>query len=134
MEMDRALDAIDGVVSFVKDSAAHVLSEERLIDLEVALVEVLTNAVRHGRPAEPDQSIGVEVDLNATGVTLTIRDTGAPLPVDLFAAAPALDDIDPLAESGRGLALVVETTDRVRVMPQAGNNGIELTFNGKATS
>ena len=130
--MDRALDAIDGVVSCVKDSVVHVFSDERLFDLEVALVEVLTNAVRHGQPTVPGQRIGVEVDLDGTDITLTVHDTGAALPVDLFEVAPPLDEVDPMAERGRGLSLVVKMADRVRVLPQVGNNRIELTFSGKA--
>ncbi len=71
--------------------------------------ELATNAIRHSRSGEPDQTFVVRVDRGPNGMTVTCRDNGMPTSAVegrgglLFAASPE----DRLAaEDGRGLALI----------------------------
>lgn len=119
--MPVELEAIDRIAPKLRDAAAAHLPEDRLIALEIALVEALSNIVRHGHPAGE-----VEIALRlGAGVEVEIVDVGNPIPPGLL-EAEAPDD--PLAESGRGLALIRTCADDLRYESGEGRNRLTLTF------
>jgi anti-sigma regulatory factor (Ser/Thr protein kinase) len=94
-----------------------VLDDDSAASVELALVEALTNSIRHG-PADSAQPIGIFLDVTDEDVVLEIADGSPPMPT-LFDGAGQqkleLDgyDIDDLAEGGRGLSLIVLSMDEV---------------------
>ncbi|MDH2327347.1 ATP-binding protein [Cereibacter sp. SYSU M97828] len=120
--MPVELEAIDRLAPEVRAAAAAHLPEDRLVAVEIALVEALSNVVRHGHPAGE-----VEIELRplARGIEVEIADVGNPIPPGLL-EAEAPDD--PLAESGRGLALIRTCADDLRYESSEGRNRLTLTF------
>ncbi|MFN8074940.1 MAG: ATP-binding protein [Kineosporiaceae bacterium] len=75
-----------------------------VVDVALLLVsELVTNAVRHGRPP-----IRVEMDCEGEhSIAVRVHDGGASLP----AVIDLTTDVDPSAEGGRGLAIVQALSD-----------------------
>jgi anti-sigma regulatory factor (Ser/Thr protein kinase) len=109
-ELGRAADQVRAWLSGVveDDSAAAI---------ELALVEALTNSIRHG-PTGSAEPIGIFLESNDADVVIEIADGSPPMPT-LFAGAgqQKLDrdavDFENLAEGGRGLSLIVLSMDDV---------------------
>ena len=95
------------------------LSERFRGGFELAVVEVVTNVVRHSEDGAP---VRVELALRATGdgIEAVIIDDADPAAVDIDGAS--MPDPDDLAESGRGLALVTMLVDDFAHEPLAHGN------------
>lgn len=88
----------------VLDVAARLGLAPLADDLALVVSELVTNAVLHARPP-----LELEIDVEAGGVTLVVRD-GAPDP-------PRPRGAGPNAEGGRGLHLVDELSHATGVAP-----------------
>lgn len=95
---------------------------------EIGASEALTNAVKHGHAAAPGSQIEMTLEWAADAVTVEIFDLPGTTPFDPRTHAPLLDDVDPLAESGRGLALIVHCADAVDYISTGARNRLVLTF------
>jgi serine/threonine-protein kinase RsbW len=73
---------------------------------ETALIELITNSLRHGRTAR-DIRCTVELDVTETSLTAQLTDTGGPV---ILPAAP-WEMPDDESEGGRGPALIDLLTD-----------------------
>jgi anti-sigma regulatory factor (Ser/Thr protein kinase) len=97
---------------------------------EVALVEALTNAVKHGNAAQLPEAF-ILCELEATNGTLTVRviDQG---PGYTLPRAPRADwnpdDIASVPESGYGVALIRGIFPKVRTIGRPGEFGLEMTL------
>jgi serine/threonine-protein kinase RsbW len=120
--------AVDPVVLSLKDDLRDTLPADRLDAVEIAVTEALTNIGRHAQTeAEPAQ-VRILVSVTGAGVTIEIADTAPPGPADLFERARSLDEIDPLEECGRGLALIRFYSDGLSFEPGAAGNRLKLEF------
>ncbi|EPX75439.1 ATP-binding protein [Salipiger mucosus] len=128
LEMPPVLGEIDPLVVSLKRELADSLPEEKLSALEIAIAEALTNAVEHGASASVSQPIAVSASSTDLGVTIEIIDAGDQVPHDLYDEVVSLDDIDPLAESGRGLSLIRHLSDKLIFEQRDGRNRLELQF------
>lgn len=81
-----------------QDLCARGIAGETRDDVLLVLSELVTNAIRHGRPLEDDGTVHVDWTVCERGVSITVTDGGGGLP--LPAALPGHD------EGGRGLAIV----------------------------
>ena len=94
-----------------------VMDDDAAAGVELALVEALTNSIRHG-PADNAQPIGIFVEVSEEDVVVEIADGSPPMPT-LFdgAGQQKLDldkfDLESLPEGGRGLSLIVLSMDEV---------------------
>ncbi len=104
----------------------------RLQELELAVVEAVTNIIKHGNSAGPDQGIGLELRRQDNVVEIVITDCGSPIPeAALEKSHTALDfnpdDIADLPTCGMGLALIREATDSFDYQILNGVNTMRLT-------
>lgn len=96
------------VRAFLETCAAGNDSDYQYV-LTLLGAELATNAIRHSRSGEPDQTFVIRVDRGPNGLTVTCRDNGTPVSAlrgeggQLFAASP---EERLTAEDGRGLALI----------------------------
>lgn len=128
------LDAIDAVLARVRQVAAHALPPSRAGDVEIALAELLANTVRYAvAESGVAPSIQIEIAQGEDALRIAVTDRGEAQPSDLYDNVPDLQDIDPLAESGRGVPLILAMADRVRATPRPGANRTELSFLRKVT-
>lgn len=118
--MDRDLDAIPPVAGFMRDFASQVLSDEDATAVELSLVEALTNAVKHGGlNGRASGQIVVQGHADTAAFVIEVFDTVPVVPEGMLEQAGAhrfeidIDDIESLAENGRGLSIMVLCMDEV---------------------
>lgn len=115
--MPRDLAAISPLSQSVTALMAPAFDQDARDAVDLALVEALSNAVQHGTK-ESAKQIGLEVSLTDTEITLDIIDSTPPMPLFLLEdvdpdALEIGDDLEAVAENGRGLALIVMVMDEV---------------------
>ena len=97
-------------------------------DLSVALSEACANAVEHGgtSASEPAGAYRVTAYLDGEKCRIEVADSGPGFPALRGRAAlrPAPDH----AENGRGLCLIHELADHVRVVNRPGRGGAVVSF------
>lgn len=98
------------------------LDDLTAFEVELAVVEVITNVVRHGWPYHEQVPISVLVEIKPDAVKTTIEDPGAPPPMRRESRPQ-----DPLAESGRGIEIIYAVTDEVEHAVLQHGNVIVLT-------
>lgn len=86
-------------------------------EIEMALVELVSNIVRHGYGTEVAASITLELQRDDGRVAIAIRDEGRPVPPWARQAADAALDYDPtdleaLPTGGIGLAMAMAAVDQ----------------------
>lgn len=120
IHMTRDLSAIPAVAEQARGLAAPHLDDFGIADVELALVEALTNAVRHGWIHSRSASdIIILVTITDTAIIIDIVDKSQPFPAHLLQDAGAHkldfdpDDLETLHENGRGLSLIVMSMDDV---------------------
>ncbi|MEU6357716.1 ATP-binding protein, partial [Streptomyces sp. NPDC047072] len=85
----------------------------------LGVTELLTNVHRH---AQPDKTCTVEIELLLDRLTVSVRDHDPRLPV-----VTDIDDSEPLATCGRGLAMVAAVSESWGVRPD-GESGKVVWF------
>ena len=85
--------------------------EETGEQINLAVIEAGTNAIKHGNKEDPDKRAHFEFILNPDRLTIVVRDYG-----DGFDREKVADPLEPtnlLKSSGRGLFLMEECMDSV---------------------
>ena len=103
----------------------------RLAELELAVVEAVTNVIRHGNIGGMRQAIELQLARQENGIKVTIKDRGRSIPEAALSASESVLDFDPddifnLPERGLGLALIREAVDRVDYQTAEGSNTLLL--------
>ncbi|MCC5996409.1 MAG: ATP-binding protein [Oceanicaulis sp.] len=118
--LDRNLNAIASVAVAVKAYADAVLDDDGAAAVELALVEVLTNAIKHsGLRSRAAGQIAVSAHVDGRELVVEVCDCAPLAPEALLEKARdkrvevSVDDIALLEESGRGLSIIVLTMDEV---------------------
>ena len=114
---------------------ARRIPEEHRQAIELAIVEAVTNVIRHGYPDGEQGVAEVYYSEQDNGVRVEIRDRGRPIPPDkleqadgsVFAFDP--DDIANLPEGGMGLSLIKQLFDTVYYESRDGINRLILEKN-----
>lgn len=88
--------------------------------LLLAVAELVVNPGQHAQP--PATEVEVSLVREGDGLRLELRDDGAPF--DDFVACWHAEPVDPLAESGRGLALVAAQFPQAHYAPGAGGRNL----------
>lgn len=133
LSLDCDLDEIRRVGGWLSDTCKAIdpICRE---ELELAVVEAVTNIIKHGGLAGPDQAIGLELKRHDTGVEVIITDRGNPIPEEALAKSYGAldfdpDDIENLPVHGLGLALIREATDVFDYHSAGGVNTMRLVKN-----
>ena len=128
--VECGLGPVDAATGDVRAFVGDGLAPEALIRLEIVLTEALNNVVLHGG-LPPGAGIDLAVRKDGAGVWVEIRDPGRPVPAELFGTARDPADLDPLAESGRGIPLIVALSDALRYESRDGANCLTLRFGAR---
>lgn len=124
--MTNGVDAIDPMVLTLRGHVAPVLSDDARFRFELCVTEALTNIVTHATATTAPITINLRVD--AGHASIDIFDPEGADPFDLRAHANELSQVDAMAESGRGLGLIVECSDNVSYGPTGTQNALTLEF------
>jgi serine/threonine-protein kinase RsbW len=107
-------------------------SEEVSNEIEIGVVEAMSNIVRHGYGNSNAGVIEVSYDYRGAEISIELRDRGIPMPADaLQGKADSAFDFDPediehLPESGMGLALMKASFDRIDYQSDGQGNLLRL--------
>jgi len=102
-------------------------------NIELCVVEAVTNSIKHSCCGESGHEIRVGLTLTQEAVTLDVCDTG-PHPMDPKVLDDAvikppgdnITDIEDIAEGGRGLGIMKEIMDSVTYKSEEGMNCLTL--------
>lgn len=128
---ENGLESLTRVAVDVHALAGPTLGEEGAGDVELALVEAITNVIRHGYGPNGGP-IRVEVAAGSGGVVIRIFDWGQPIPGNaLSQAGLARFDFNPenlseIPEGGMGLSIITSTMDQVTYRSDEGQNTLTL--------
>jgi anti-sigma regulatory factor (Ser/Thr protein kinase) len=112
--------------AFAGFAEAHALPAEVRRSVNVALDELLANAVSHGQTGRDPCSVTVEVELDLERVTVTVTDDGAPFdPFGRDAPDTSLS-LEERAIGGLGIHLVGQLMDQVSYQRRDGHNVVVL--------
>lgn len=126
--MPSRLDAVDPMVLTLKGQLEGILAEETLCRFDICLSETLANLVLHAKTKAPEPRIEVVLAISAGLVTAEIFDPDGAQAFDIRESARDLSEVDVMAESGRGLGLILECADAVDYGPVRDRNRLSLTF------
>jgi serine/threonine-protein kinase RsbW len=126
--LDSRIEEIRKLGPWLAAALAHEEDEAGIAELELALVELVSNTIRHGYKSEPGHAIQLRLERLSLGrVRIEIRDHGAPIPAGPLGSSDDrlafdADNLDALPESGLGLAMAREVVDRMDYRAAADGN------------
>lgn len=111
--------AVSEVISNIKATYGP-LEEGTLFELSVVLNELVLNAVKHGNKEDESKKVRITAGVTENGFAcLIIEDEGYGYDYECFCKSKAdcagEDDICSIMESGRGILIVKNLCDRVKV-------------------
>lgn len=118
------------IIDAVQDELSRVWDQALVIDLadrmpfELAVVEVVTNAVRHSKPASDEVELDLEVQVHRDLLLARLFELGAQ-PLDIPESAGMMPSPD--SEAGRGLALARQLLTTITCERRDGANVWTLT-------
>lgn len=119
-QMPRDLGAIAAVAVSTRRLASDHLGADAAAEVELALVEALTNAVKHGEFHDRDHpNITITVEKLDDRLVVKVADSTPLIPEDQMQDLGEHrlefdpDNLDTLLENGRGLSLIVLSMDDV---------------------
>lgn len=113
MDLPSECTMVHRVVCYVVREARDFGFEGRHLRtaIPLALTEALVNAVKHGNDEAADKRVGLSVDIDVDGVTMTVWDEGEGF--DPASIPESIRPEDILKESGRGIFLIRAYMDEV---------------------
>lgn len=129
--IESRLEAVGAVAEGVRALAQAALDAEAAGDVELALVEAVTNVVRHGYGPEGGP-VKIEMTAVSGDVTLRVHDWGRPIPGEALAEAGLRrfdfdpDDLEAIPAGGMGLSLITAVMDDVGYRSDEGQNVLTL--------
>ena len=120
--------------AFAEFAEAHALPAAVRRSVNVALDDLLANAVSHGRTGREPCSVTVEVELDHERVTVTLTDDGPPFDPFALDAPDTTLSVEERPIGGLGIHLVGQLMDKVNYQRREGHNVVVLVkelVNGK---
>lgn len=120
-------------VALVGISVNHIcrdagLSEQGAFEVELCVVEAVTNAIRHAYLEQPGKEVEIYLELASRELKLKITDAGSPWPTDILQPRPPKTrEVEEPSESGRGLFIIRSLMDQVAYTTIEGRNVLLLT-------
>jgi serine/threonine-protein kinase RsbW len=114
------------IEAFDRFGRGHQLPSQAVDPCLIALDEMLSNIVRHGRLA-PDAAIDLRFSLGGGSLEIEIVDTGAPFNPLLAPAPDTRSTLDERRPGGLGIALVRQLMDDTRYERRGDRNRFVMT-------
>jgi serine/threonine-protein kinase RsbW len=113
------------------------LEEADASRVELCVVELATNCIRHAYRGEPGHPVTVRLVARTRELEIAVIDEGTPMPAEKRAAPTAPSDpidLQSIPEGGRGLFLVHQLMDAVSYEDEGARNVVRLTKMFRAQS
>ena len=112
--------------AFAEFAEAHALPADVRRSLNVALDELLANALSHGRTGRDPCAVTVEAELDQKRVIVTVTDNGTPFDPFGRDAPDTTLSVEERPIGGLGLHLVGKLMDQVSYQRREGHNVVVL--------
>ncbi len=129
MSFDSDLRSLSLVGGIARHLCEHVgYSQQDTYNIELCLVEAVTNSIRHGYGEEPGHPVDLTMGQDGDDFFVRIEDHGVPLREERVVEAQerARSDDALLQEGGRGLFIMESLMDSVVFRHVDGCNRVEL--------
>ncbi len=126
--MQNVLNDVDPMVLSLKACVENTLSPAAQFKFEISVSEALANLVKHASASDTSAPIEINVSETDTNLIVEIFDPISAQTFDLRDHAQPLSAVDPLAEGGRGLGLILQCTDHVEYGAKADRMCLSLSF------
>jgi serine/threonine-protein kinase RsbW len=134
LSIDSNLADVSLVAAAVSSACSYLgLDTVSASQVELCVVEAVTNAIQHAYHGQPGQVVSVVVSSELDLLHLEVIDNGTPMSAnnlerllqgtDVF----QVHDIDRLAESGRGLQIIHDLMDGIAYSSEESVNRLHLT-------
>ena len=118
--------AAEFLMQAAKDARVRLASDSLF---EVAIVEALNNAVKHGNRAQRAEAVIVcEAELADQQLTIRILDQGPGFAMPTRPSEAAPDDVMSIRESGYGISIIQHVFPIVRTIWRADQFGVEMSL------
>ncbi|SEL37805.1 serine/threonine-protein kinase RsbW [Pacificibacter marinus] len=107
------------------------VTDEVLMRFDICMSEALANLVLHAETKQKNVPIDLMLDLDGDILTVDIFDPEGTKAFDLRTQARALSEVDIMAESGRGVGLILECADEVEYGPVQNRRCLSLKFQAR---
>lgn len=112
--------------AFAGFAEAHALPADVRRSLNVAIDDLLANALSHGRTGRDPCSVTVEVELDHERVTVILTDDGPPFDPFGRSAPDTTQSVEERPIGGLGIHLVGQLMDQVNYQRREGHNVVVL--------
>lgn len=129
---EATLEDVSRVAQALRFFIPPEVPEEAKSEMEIGVVEAMTNIVKHGYGSSEHGVIEVSYSLSEGVITIELRDQGMPISGEaLFGGDDAVFDFDPqdidnLPESGMGISLMRNTFDQIDYASADGSNLLRM--------
>ncbi len=125
--IDSRLELV-AVVADLARIACDGLGMVNVYDVEIAIVEAVSNVISHAYEGEPGHAVHVRFAASSDWLQIEVTDAGRSLdPVRMRAARlPAANDVCDLPERGYGLGIIHRVMHKVRYETLEGRNVLTL--------
>lgn len=89
-------------------------SEERILEVVLAVDEICSNAIRHAYEGEPGHSYSLSMSCSDEWLEITVSDDGKPAPERAGDEKPAPATLDEATVGGYGIQIVRQVCDEVK--------------------
>jgi serine/threonine-protein kinase RsbW len=124
-------------VAFNKICESAGMDALECYQMELCLVEAVTNCIKHAYGSRPGNNVSVKVTLDERNLELQIRDKGPPA-AGVFAGPSTLEfdpnDLQQVPTSGMGVFIIQSIMDGVEYHREGDTNILTLTKELKARS
>ncbi len=125
-QVNTDLSALSEVLSWFEQLRQSSIPEMTWLECQTALAEGFANAVEHAHKGLPQETpITIEVTLFTQSVEIRICDRGSSFDLENY-REHIPDEVDEMAESGRGLAIIQEIADYLSYTKELDNQNYLL--------
>lgn len=100
------------------------LGESEVDDLAIAVTEAVTNAIAHGNKGEITKNVTITLEITRSFVSAEIRDEGNGFDPEMIRDPLNAENL--LNDSGRGILIMRELMDEVKIEPSKSGTLISL--------
>jgi anti-sigma regulatory factor (Ser/Thr protein kinase) len=132
LEIESRLDQVRLIRAAMSGALNHLgVVEADILALELAVTEIVNNAVEHGYAGADDQPIKVRIQLSGSTVQIEVIDHARPFPEKerhrLMGEAGQLDDADEeWSPRGHGLQIVRQIVDSIALESNESRNILRI--------
>lgn len=127
-ELSRAgtYDHVEAFAALVEHAAREIaLPEEEEVDLMIAAMEAVNNAILHGNHEDTEKKVHMKIEASPSSITIWVQDEGDGFLVDDVPDPLAADNV--MNDSGRGILMMQAFMDDVEILPTKTGTLVKMT-------